>query len=141
MKVVKENPDATHWNIERGYDSNVNESKLYPFRVFATSTNGWFDTYKFKISTPYYASYEFCNSDAKEFKIAIHSNDELPQRFRDFFVIPSQEDITIKITPNVITTSDGLRIYSPQLRGCFYKEERKLRFFKTYSKCLSQINC
>lgn len=134
MKTVKDNPDANHWNIEYGYDFNANESKLYPFRVFATSENGWFDMYKFHLFTTENAAHEFCDGVTRGFEIAFHLPDEFPQRILEFTQLPPQRDINIKIKPDVITTSHGLRIYSPQLRGCFFKNERKLRYFKSYSK-------
>lgn len=32
--TVNDNRNASHWNVENGYDSYVNESEIYPHRVF-----------------------------------------------------------------------------------------------------------
>lgn len=32
--TVFDNPNAKYWNIEDGYQLNVNGSELYPYRVF-----------------------------------------------------------------------------------------------------------
>lgn len=33
---MRDNLKATHWKVEDGYRSNMNESELYPHRVFAS---------------------------------------------------------------------------------------------------------
>lgn len=39
-------------------------------------------------------------------------------------------------------TSRGLRgIYTPQVRGCYFRSERQLRFFKLYSQKKCEMEC
>lgn len=38
------------------------------------------------------------------------------------------------VKPTVMSTSEGLRSYAPRVRGCYFRTERQLRFFKSYSQ-------
>lgn len=39
------------------------------------------------------------------------------------------------------TTSEGLRYYEPKQRKCFYQTERKLSFYKTYTRSNCEREC
>lgn len=132
------NPDAPHWNIEDGYQSNVNESKLYPYRVFGS---GMRDSLIATFGISLDKSHQLCSEFAPGFRLSLHVPDELPRLPNDFIHIAPEQDVYISVKPNVITTSHGLRSYAPHKRGCYFESERKLRFFKFYSQSKCEAEC
>ncbi|KAG5684069.1 hypothetical protein PVAND_013318 [Polypedilum vanderplanki] len=47
----------------------------------------------------------------------------------------------LKLSAKWYKTSDDLRIIDPTIRGCYFGDERKLKYFKTYTKALCEYEC
>ena len=45
------------------------------------------------------------------------------------------------VQPRIMTTSDGLRSYNPQIRQCYFQGERYLRFFQVYTQRNCEVEC
>lgn len=73
--------------------------------------------------------------------MALHLPSDLPRMQNDFIHIPPDQDVYISIKPNVLVTSKGLRRYSANERGCYFKSERKLAFFRSYSQKKCEMEC
>lgn len=133
---MENSPSATeHWNMENGYMHYANQSfRAYPHRVFGC---GLRDALLVILGITLDESHEICSNLAPGFRISLHSPDKLPNLPDEFIHIPVEQDIYISVKPIMITTSNGLRRYAPDKRGCFFQTERKLRFFRTYN----QQNC
>lgn len=133
---MKNNPNATdHWNVENGYMHSANQGvRAYPYRVFGC---GLRDAILVILGITLDDSQQICSIVAPGFRISLHSPDKLPNLPDEFIHIPVEQDIFISVKPMMITTSNGLRRYSPEKRGCFFTTERKLRFFRIYN----QQNC
>lgn len=58
-----------------------------------------------------------------------------------YFRISLFEQMEVTIKPTITTTSNGLRSYDPNLRQCYFNDERRLRFFKVYSKNNCELEC
>lgn len=86
-------------------------------------------------------SYKYCDAFTHGFHIALHSPEELPRFPSDFIQIPMSYIIHMAIKPNRIATSNRLKSYSPQQRGCFFKTERHLRYFELYSQRKCELEC
>jgi acid-sensing ion channel, other len=73
----------------------------------------------------------------------IHSPYELPGSYdtNDLFEFGNGHDFEVLITPEIITTDEGLRSYDPEERGCFFQDERKLKYFKVYTKNNCMFEC
>lgn len=138
LMTVHRSPNATHWNMEDGYDSNANNSNSYPFRVFSVGYDGMVNI---ALQTFVNDFDSLCMAPAQGFLIAFHSPDQFPRIPSDFITIPFNQVAFISIKPNMITTSDGLRSYLPQERGCLFKAERQLRYFRSYSQRNCEIEC
>lgn len=134
-----DNPNATHWSVEHGYQSNINdESELYPKRVFYADFR---NSLLIRPGTLLDGSNILCDHKALGFRVALHMPEEIPRTLSDFSNIPLQHDVTLLVKPKVITISDGLRSYAPHTRGCYLKYERQLRFFKMYSQKNCELEC
>ncbi|XP_055295138.1 pickpocket protein 28-like [Sitodiplosis mosellana] len=139
LMTVHGNPNTTHWNVEDGYDSNVDQSIVYPYRVFGTGLRYSILAYLIVLLNN---DHQYCNDASRGFTVTIHSPDELPRPGDDFIRIPVEHKFsTISIKPSMITTSSGLRNYLPQARGCFFRTERSLRFFKSYNQRNCELEC
>lgn len=131
------NPNATHWNVEDGYQLNANGNKDYPIRIF--------DSYLYtsmisKLSITIDNSYHLCILPVG-FVISLNMPDEVVDIYKNSFVIPPEQYTFVWVKPRVMVTSKGLRRYAPQKRGCYFQHERKLRFFKTYSREKCRLEC
>lgn len=121
--------------MENGYMVNVNPNhRAYPRRVFGC---GLRDALVVLLGITLDDSHQSCSEMAEGFRLSLHSPDKLPNLPDEFIPIPVDQDIHISVKPLMITTSTALRYYAPDTRGCFFKTERQLRFFRTYN----QQNC
>lgn len=130
--------NGSNWNIENGYESNVKENEIYPHRVFGS---GWQHRLHIMLGINVDDKSHYCNPLAHGFRAALHVPDELPRIPDDYIFIPIDQEIYVSIKPNVITTSNGLRNYSPKKRGCYFKFERRLQFFRSYSQLKCETEC
>jgi acid-sensing ion channel, other len=73
----------------------------------------------------------------------IHSPYELPGSYEinDLFEFGNGHDFEVLITPEIITTDEGLKSYDPMKRGCYFQGERKLKYFKYYTKNNCMFEC
>jgi amiloride-sensitive sodium channel len=57
----------------------------------------------------------------------------------EFFKVKSMKEIYMKVIK--FTTSKDLRKFDPDKRGCYFEGERKLKFFKSYTKKQCEFEC
>ncbi|XP_055319537.1 pickpocket protein 28-like [Sitodiplosis mosellana] len=138
LLTVRFNPNVSHWNMEDGYELSVNESTVYPYRVFTVSQR---DTLHTILHTIVNDKPDLCHKHAQGFRLSLHSPDEVPETSDDYIFVPIEGEVHISVKPNMIATSNGLRKYSPEKRGCFFRAERQLRFFKWYSQQKCEFEC
>lgn len=135
---MDKNPNATHWSVEDGFDVDVNETEVYPYRVFGASSR---DVLNVMLGIEVDKSNEFCSELAHGFRVSLHTPDEIPRLPDDFIFVPIEQDVYISVKPNMIATSIGLYGYSSDERGCYFKSERRLRFFKSYNQENCELEC
>lgn len=138
MTVDNSGKNSSHWNMEIGYDSNVSENEIYPFRVFGCGSS---DTLTILMGITIDDSQLYCSGSAPGFRVQLHNPSVIPRFPDDFIFVPFEQEVYISVRPNVITTSKGLRRYSPKKRGCYFKSERQLRFFRMYGQRNCEFEC
>lgn len=74
------------------------------------------------------------------FQVIIHSPIESPPLYNSFFLRPSTYNV-ILATPEMVTVSEELRCWSPFARGCYFHNEKFLRFFKVYTLANCDLEC
>lgn len=137
MKIVRNNPNATDWNLENGYEAN---SKMldYPFRVYDSRLDAalvlFLDIHEkdFEI---------ICNLDFSQgFRVYLSAPGDELKFFENYFQIELLEESVITLKPKFTTASQTLRKYNPNHRKCFFNSERKLRFYTiyTHNNCLHE---
>lgn len=60
---------------------------------------------------------------------------------RDHLNVPVLEKVEIMVKAKLVSTSEELRGYEPNQRGCFYSSERKLHYFKIYTENNCETEC
>lgn len=132
------NPNGTHWNREEGYhESNAENFFLYPYRVYQTNIFDFVVTF---LETWLDGSFQLCVYFAPGFRLSVHLSDEIPFAFEDIIHVPPGHDSFVYINTKVITSND-LRSYTPHERRCYFQSERRLRFFKSYSRKKCELEC
>ncbi|XP_031637927.1 pickpocket protein 28-like [Contarinia nasturtii] len=137
MKIVTKNPNATHWRLEDGYKYG-NYVQTYPYRGLGSGDKAGL----FTLLRLYQQNMEYlCRGPVQGFKIVLHTPGEVPQMSKDYIIVPILQEAIVSIKPHLITTSERLLPYSPNQRQCFFTSERKLRFFKAYTKNNCELEC
>lgn len=127
------------WSLENGYDrQNAIDSKAYPYEILGDGQRGAFAI----ILRLYTNDLDFlCRGPVVGFKISLHLPGDLPQMSSHFVRIPNERDTLITINPEVVRTAKSLRSYSPNARGCYYSNERTLKYFKEYTQRNCELEC
>ncbi|CAH2105174.1 unnamed protein product [Euphydryas editha] len=82
-----------------------------------------------------------CSGPTQGFKILLHSPAEFPRLSQQFFRVPLGRDISVAVTPKMMTTSEGLSNYSAFRRQCYFPYERYLKYFKVYTQTNCETEC
>lgn len=139
MMTVVDNPDATHWTLEEGYKpTKSNGLDVYPYRIISAGTKLGLSAFLriFQKNMNY-----LCRGASQGFKILLHPPDEVPQISKHYFRVPPKQEVLVSVQPEMITTSNGLKGYHPNRRGCYFNSERQLRFFKVYTQRNCELEC
>ena len=69
----------------------------------------------------------------------IHRPDEL-QLDRNWVLLYGSKSVEIILKPKIISSDESLRRLRPEIRNCYFKDERQLKYFKIYTKknCLDE---
>lgn len=75
--------------------------------------------------------------------LLVHSPYELPGSYylSDTIMFDYGFDLDVLITPRIIKTDESLRSVDPEERGCYFAGEKKLKFFKVYSRRNCEFEC
>jgi acid-sensing ion channel, other len=82
---------------------------------------------------------DICDSSS----FLVHSPFELPGSFEknEKFNFDFGLDFQVLITPEIIITDDNLKSMDPKKRGCYFEGERKLKYFKIYTRRNCEFEC
>lgn len=73
----------------------------------------------------------------------VHPTNELPMMLikEDIFEFSAARHIEVLITPTVMVSDKSLKALEPSERLCYFEGEKKLRFFKIYTRQNCKIEC
>lgn len=75
------------------------------------------------------------------FKLFLTAPGETIRFTQNTIRVPLLEQVSILLKPTLIYSSSALNKYTPSQRQCFFKTERRLRFFKIYTQDNCQEEC
>lgn len=131
--VINETSD---WFLDKEYDSV--KVKVYPRRVIGSGSHSGLTAELRMKKTNLNPG---CKRGLQGFRLSLHTPVEIPQMSKQFYSIPFQKQTTFSIRPNMIYSSKDVEDYDPVSRQCFFNYEKKLKFFKTYSKSSCELEC
>lgn len=140
LETIKNNPNELNWERESGYKGESFENE-YPLRVDQPGSDAGLEitlvVHEKDRST-------MCTSNDEEFEVFLSMPDEsMDTIYMDISTInvPILTNSIIAMEPELTTTSEELRGYSPNERGCFHNSDRRLNFHKFYSEKNCQLEC
>lgn len=136
--IAKTNPKISSWSWDDGYKNDW-DIRSYPYRAFNALSEGSLD-FKFRLHTRD-KHVHFNNCRHSGFEVYLHMPGETTIMARQSFRFDLNDTVKILIKPSLITTSNGLRSYRPNQRGCFFNFERQLRFLKMYTQSNCEAEC
>ncbi|KAL7017318.1 hypothetical protein ACKWTF_010315 [Chironomus riparius] len=124
------------WFLDKDYDSA--EINIYPRRVMGAGLQSGLSV-QFKFNSTMLCS--SCVSGINGFRVSLHMPVESPQISKQFYNVPFQRETNLIVKPDMIYSSKDTKNYLPEKRGCYFIKERKLKYFKIYSKTNCDLEC
>lgn len=137
MMITKNNPNVSGWSLENGYADEMNGEE-YPIRVTDLGK-----TVAMEVSLTYSEKNLdiSCKGLMQGFTVTLSVPGDELKILRNSLRVPVAENSIVTIKSKLTTTSEGLRHYKPNGRQCFYESERRLRFYKNYTKSNCEMEC
>ncbi|KAG5667655.1 hypothetical protein PVAND_015629 [Polypedilum vanderplanki] len=123
----------TIWSLDRGYFDK--SSQKIPFRANKKNIFTAIIAMKNSIAD------NVCISNGKSFTFILHLPNEIPTFFHDQFSLPYENIKTVTLTATKFKADEELKNYSPKIRSCYFENEKKLKFFKSYTKNICDLEC
>ncbi|XP_031627362.1 pickpocket protein 28-like [Contarinia nasturtii] len=135
MMMVKSNPNgSSRWSMENGY-TKLYDDENYPYPVKPLQW-GRLNYLAITLATLVKDIEYQCGFD-QGFKLILSTPGDAVQTSQNYFRLSNSQRALIRIMPELTITTDKLRHFQPSQRKCFFQSDRRLHFFKIYSK----INC
>jgi acid-sensing ion channel, other len=83
----------------------------------------------------------FCKGPIQGFKVFLHLPNEAPMILKNFYLMPHNHKVNIKIYPKMTSSAPELRAVSVDKRQCYFSQERNLRFFRFYTQNNCELEC
>lgn len=85
----------------------------------------------------------YCQGTGERFKVFLHSPYEIPSsQHQPSYDMDVTQILTLSVRPRVVLASDNIKTaYTAKQRRCFFNSEKKLRYFRIYSKRNCEIEC
>lgn len=127
------------WNRDLGYHNNLSTAKYTnPFRSYNI-----YDGLRLKFSINDSNQFpEFKSNASSNVLVSLHAPDEVPafNRHSKTFTLKSNRYTVVKITAHLVV-SEGIEKYEPEVRQCYYSNERYLKFYKSYTQNHCEREC
>lgn len=137
LMVAENNPNISNWDADNGYYSGAVD-RTYPRRISNALSIGALQLELRQLKN----NMQFKRFDeTATFVIYLHTQGERLHLNTHYFKTYPSERISILIKPTLITTSDGLRSYTPNQRQCYFNYERRLQFYQIYTKMNCLLEC
>lgn len=128
-----EEKEEIQWSLDKGY--NNDKSDVRPFRSLLGVNFGFYmainDT----------DMHDLCDSLKRNFRLVYHMPNEMGTFWHENYYFRINSEHSVLMTAKKYTSDSRLRKYSVQKRQCYYEGERKLQFFKAYTKAHCNFEC
>ncbi|XP_031357399.1 pickpocket protein 28-like isoform X1 [Photinus pyralis] len=123
----------SNWTWERGY-SDKNDYDEMPRRTFMPGIHGGLQlTFWVESKNLDY----LCTEAFQGYKVILHNPSQIPFTQDHYFRVGLNQALVAAVKPTIVKTSRQLAEYHPDSRECYFADEKRLMFFKSYD----QFNC
>lgn len=130
--TIRNNPNISKWEWDSGYKGDSVENE-YPLRVIESGPQAGLEMSLIAHEQDHTS---LCTANEEEFEVilSVPGESRNMKNSNEFNIqVPISTDSLLSMEPELTITSEALRSYSPNQRGCFYNFERRLAFFEIYS--------
>lgn len=131
--TIDEENVKEEWSLDEGYTSSKEE--IFPPRSMKMNQLSVYMNLNESDAS------NICVSQGRGYKIIFHLPNEVPTPFHDEYFISFNFERMMTLTAKAYSTDPDLRKYAPTKRRCYFEDERKLKYFKTYTKNLCDYEC
>ncbi|XP_070496595.1 pickpocket protein 28-like [Chironomus tepperi] len=128
-----EDNEEVEWTLQQGYNSN--DDTVFPFRIISKNS------IEFIMMHPKTETNNYCPALRNSYKIIFHMPNEIPTKFHDYIYSSMGSQFLISMTAKHFMTDSSLKKHPPEIRGCYFENERKLKFFKSYTRAHCDLEC
>lgn len=123
------------WSVTIGYaDQNPH---AFPNRI----RRGYNDDIKSNLRINRSDSRNFCPSMKESYKLIMHQPHEMPTEFHEYQTLGLEVRHVLTFAAHVHRTDVNLASYPATKRGCYFSDERWLKYFKNYTKAHCDSEC
>lgn len=124
--------DIAHWTLDDGY-KNESNIKVVPLRLTKANIH----------NLRVFSTLDNVNNKCglSNLKVILHLPNEIPTAFHHEYEFEHTHSKQMVLSAKVTRAHESLRNYSPQQRGCYFSNERKLQFFKVYTINHCYLEC
>lgn len=97
------------WNVQKGYDASDAFDSI-PLKALGS---GMSNGLKVHLKVHEVDIDHICRGPVQGFKVLLHTPSNMPQSSAEYIRVPPSNEVVVTVTPNIITTSEELRKYSP----------------------------
>uniref|UniRef100_A0A336MEN0 CSON000424 protein n=1 Tax=Culicoides sonorensis TaxID=179676 RepID=A0A336MEN0_CULSO len=84
----------------------------------------------------------YCQGTGERYKIFLHNPYEIPSNQHQSYDMDIDQIVTLSVRPRVVLASENIKTaYTAKQRRCYFNSEKKLRYFRIYSKRNCEIEC
>jgi acid-sensing ion channel, other len=116
------------WTLNSGYTND--DLNSFPWPIISQQ----FDALRIILMTTDTDADYVCQGSLQGFKVYFHQPNEFPKTFGKHVFVPLEQEATIGVEATMAIASADLLRYKPELRECYQSHEKKLKFFRTYTK-------
>lgn len=134
-KLLNEDFEKVEWSPETGYLTP--DKNAFPRRI----KKGYNDDTTINLNINHSDLENMCPVMRDSYKIYLHQPHEMATEFHEHIYLGLRSNHIVSMTAQIRGTSSYLLSYSPEKRGCYKNDERKLEFFKSYTKMHCVLEC
>ncbi|CAH1391082.1 unnamed protein product [Nezara viridula] len=84
---------------------------------------------------------ELCSRGGKGFSVYVHNPAEMPGPAHALLYLEENRETTVSVSPKFYITDESLKKWSTKERGCYFQNERFLKFFQIYTQHNCEMEC
>ncbi|XP_026820288.1 pickpocket protein 28-like [Rhopalosiphum maidis] len=123
---------TSNWNLDDGYSDNLTS---IPWNMKSTS---FWNTVEFILAQK---DANYGCSSKQGFTVYFHSPSDVPDYSHSSLKLSKNSHSYVQIITQLSLTDDGLKSWTPQKRGCYYLNEKWLKYNTKYSYINCYVEC